>query len=118
MKKQVNLKFRKGRYELIYSENGYLEELSWAGLMTKLFAGWDYDYENEVLTLKLKYGNNILTKQYECEFNPGKISCLAYDIKFNKQIERLFKKIEKDYARFIQEMKELEFEEQIFSIEY
>jgi hypothetical protein len=118
MKKEVTLKFRKGRYELIYSENGYTQQVSWVKMIAELFGGWQYDPEEEVLTIEFKYGNSIVEKDYDCPFNPEDISKMEYNVKFNKEIKKLFKKLQEDYDKFIQEIKSLEFEEQIFYLEY
>ncbi len=118
MKKEVTLKFRNGRYELIYSENGYAQQVSWNKMIAELFGGWQYNPEEEVLTVYCKYGNVVIPKDYDCRFNPEELTKMEYSGKINNQIENLFRKLEKDYLDFIQEMKELEFEKQIFSIEY
>lgn len=118
MRKEVHLKFKNGRYNFIYSENGYSENVSWPSLMARLFEGWEYDSENELLTVKLKYGNVVIQKDYDCDTNPNEISGMEYNIKFNKKIEKLFRKMEKDYDKFISEVKEYEFEKEIFHLEY
>lgn len=118
MEKTVLLKFEKGRYHFVYIENTNTQYMSWASLMARLFAGWDYDSENEILTVKLKYGNSIVQKDYDCEVNPSEISGIEYNIKLNKKVEKLFRKMEKDYLEFINKAKELEFEKEIFHLEY
>jgi hypothetical protein len=118
MKKEVVLKFKNGRYELMYSENGYAMQVSWNKLIAELFGGWSYNPEEEVLTICFKHGNVITQTDYDFPFNPEELPKMEYSAKLNKQIENLFKKLEKDYLEFLQEMKELEFEKEIFSIEY
>ena len=117
MKKEAMLKFHNGMYELIYVEDGDAEPVSFGSLLNKLFGGWDYAPDKEKLTIYFRYGNVVIQKDYDWQFDPIDVTWMEYNVTFNEQVMKLFKQLQKDYVEFVQQIRKLEFEKEIFLVE-